>query len=105
MTINSQGQWGSVGEEYRYGLRDLTFNSKPIINNLTLFAQDHVQSAPELARVLTEHLVTVCTVWPPSQSPSCSLTHSPQLPLCHVVPPRVQAPCIIPYRLYCEKHW
>lgn len=101
MTVNSQGRWRSVSEEYRYGLRDLTFNSKPIINNLTLFAQDHVQSAPELARVLTDHLVMV------KRRSSCLdlLIHVVNPPLDYLVSPRVQASCTIPYRLYCEKHW
>ena len=49
----------SVGDEYRYALRDLTFNSKPIINNLTLFAHEQVAYAAILGRVLCDHLVTV----------------------------------------------
>lgn len=66
--------WTSISDEYRYGLRDLTFNSRPIINNLTLFAQDHVGSAPALARVLTDHLVNVPFVYllTPSSSSICS---------------------------------
>lgn len=102
MVVNSQGQWNSVSEEYRYGLRDLTFNSKPIINNLTLFAQDHVQSAPELARVLTDHLVMVRKC--PSSRANLFI-RATNLLLDYLVFSRVQASCIIPYRLYCEKHW
>ncbi len=50
---------GSISEEYKYALRDLTFNSKPIINNLTLFAQEHLNAASLISRVLIDHLLSV----------------------------------------------
>lgn len=49
----------AVVEEYRRAIGDLTFNSKPIITNLTIIAQENVAAAPALARVIAEHLLTV----------------------------------------------
>lgn len=51
--------WSSVEEEYRHALKDLTFNSKPIINNLTFFAQENVRSASDISQTLSDHLLSV----------------------------------------------
>lgn len=48
-----------VGRLYRNALRDLTFNSKPIINNLTMLAQEHAKEATSIVQVLLNHLQTV----------------------------------------------
>ncbi len=51
-----------VSEEYRLALRDLTFNSKPIINNLTLFAAEHGnddETARLISGILCQHLAQV----------------------------------------------
>jgi hypothetical protein len=48
-----------VAKKYRNALRDLTFNSKPIINNLTMFAHGNIAHAPLIVKTLVSHLVTV----------------------------------------------
>jgi pre-mRNA cleavage complex 2 protein Pcf11 len=45
---------------YNSHLASLTFNSKPIITNLTVMAHEHVQQmANVVARCLDEHIVQV----------------------------------------------
>ncbi len=48
-----------VAQQYRHALRDLTFNSKPIINNLTMLAHENITQAPAIVKVLTSHLTSV----------------------------------------------
>lgn len=48
-----------VARKYRHALRDLTFNSKPIINNLTMLAHENIAHAPLIVKTLTSHLITV----------------------------------------------
>lgn len=102
-SVAGASRWGPVGEEYRVALRDLTFNSKPIINNLTFFAQDHAAAASELSQVLGEHLVSVlqllCRVVRPLTL--CSVSSC----LSAVVPSRYQITCTLPDRLYLQKYW
>jgi pre-mRNA cleavage complex 2 protein Pcf11 len=45
--------------QYRHALRDLTFNSKPIINNLTMLAHENVAYASTVVQVLIDHFLTV----------------------------------------------
>ncbi|XP_039248290.2 uncharacterized protein LOC120326123 [Styela clava] len=42
----------SVLEEYRSSLTDLTFNSKPLINMLTVLAEENYSHAPDLVRII-----------------------------------------------------
>ena len=48
-----------VVEEYSSSLADLTFNSKPLINMLTMLADDHVQYAAEIVQVIEAHIQKV----------------------------------------------
>lgn len=50
-----------VCEEYRSSLMDLTCNSKPLINMLTMLAEDNVKSAPKIVQVIETHLAKVCS--------------------------------------------
>lgn len=51
-----------VCEEYRSSLEDLTFNSKPLINVLTMLAEENIKYAPEIVQVIENHLRRVCIV-------------------------------------------
>lgn len=44
---------------YQMALRDLTFNSKPIINNLTILAGQNVTVAPAIVQVILSHMERV----------------------------------------------
>ncbi|XP_013419945.1 pre-mRNA cleavage complex 2 protein Pcf11 isoform X2 [Lingula anatina] len=46
-------------EEYRSSLADLNCNSKPLINMLTMLAEDHKQYAPQIVQVIEAHLQKV----------------------------------------------
>lgn len=48
-----------VMEEYRSSLAELTFNSKPLINMLTMLAEDHAHYAPQIVQVIETHLQKV----------------------------------------------
>lgn len=45
-----------VKDEYKTSLADLNFNSKPLINMLTMLAEDHEQHAPEIVKVIEDHI-------------------------------------------------
>ncbi|XP_053398989.1 uncharacterized protein LOC123558235 [Mercenaria mercenaria] len=45
-----------VVDEYKTSLADLNFNSKPLINMLTMLAEDHEQHAPEIVKVIEDHI-------------------------------------------------
>lgn len=96
MSRRPAGRENRIADEYRIALRDLTFNSKPIINNLTFFAQENVAHAAVLSRVLSDHLVNV------GSSPLCTVTNA-AYPA--VVPPRYQITSTLPDRLYMQKYW
>lgn len=51
-----------VCEEYKSSLLDLTCNSKPLINMLTMLAEENVQQAPRIVRSIEEHLQKVLFV-------------------------------------------
>ena len=46
-------------EEYKSSLSDLTFNSKPLINMLTMLAEDNAQYAKKIVQVIEAHLQKV----------------------------------------------
>lgn len=48
-----------LAQQYRLALRDLTFNSKPIINNLTMLAQENITNASTVVQALIDHFLTV----------------------------------------------
>ncbi|XP_059351204.1 uncharacterized protein LOC130696000 isoform X2 [Daphnia carinata] len=48
-----------IAEEYMSSLADLTVNSKPLINMLTMLAEENVDSAPVIVKVIEKHLSQV----------------------------------------------
>lgn len=48
-----------VGEEYASSLADLTVNSKPLINMLTMLAEENIDSAASIVKVIENHLSQV----------------------------------------------
>ncbi len=48
-----------VADDYRSSLGDLTFNSKPIINMLTMIAEENKEHAPAVVQVIEEHIKKV----------------------------------------------
>uniref|UniRef100_A0A224X4V7 Pre-mRNA cleavage complex 2 protein Pcf11 n=1 Tax=Panstrongylus lignarius TaxID=156445 RepID=A0A224X4V7_9HEMI len=53
MRVNSSKD---VAEEYTSSLADLTINSKPLINMLTMLAEDYIEHAPIIVQVVEHHL-------------------------------------------------
>ena len=45
-----------IAAEYRTSLEDLTFNSKPVINMLTMVAEENIEHAEEITRVIQERI-------------------------------------------------
>ena len=48
-----------VMNEYRTSLRDLHFNSKPLINMLTMLAEENEQHAPKIVKVIEDEILKV----------------------------------------------
>lgn len=48
-----------ICEEYRSSLADLTCNSKPLISMLTMLAEDNLENAREIVKVIESHLQKV----------------------------------------------
>ena len=46
-------------EDYRSSLSDLTFNSKPLINMLTMLAEENMQYAEQIVQVIEAHVLQV----------------------------------------------
>lgn len=46
-------------ESYRAALADLTFNSKPLINMLTMLAEESEQMAPQIVQVIDDQIEKV----------------------------------------------
>ena len=49
-------------KDYKASLDDLTFNSKPLINMLTMLAEDNLQSANEIVQVIEAHIQKVASI-------------------------------------------
>jgi pre-mRNA cleavage complex 2 protein Pcf11 len=45
--------------EYESELEELTFNSKPIINNLTIIAEENIHAAEDLVKVIESRIYKV----------------------------------------------
>ena len=52
-----------VTEEYRTSLADLTQNSKPLINMLTMLAEDNENHAAKIVEVIETHLQQVLNLY------------------------------------------
>ena len=48
-----------VEDEYLSSLMDLNVNSKPLINMLTMLADDNLQCAPVIVRAIEKHITQV----------------------------------------------
>ena len=55
----SQEDRNQIRQDYVESLRELTFNSRPIITNLTIIAQENIQNADVIVKVIEEHLERV----------------------------------------------
>lgn len=54
--------------QYKSGLADLTFNSRPIIMTLTMIASENLSSAPGIVRAIQEQIDSVRPFAIPSPS-------------------------------------
>ena len=48
--------------EYASELKDLTFNSKTLINTLTMLAGDNLDAASSVAAAIDQHILTVSSI-------------------------------------------
>ena len=48
-----------VAEEYLSSLKDLNCNSKPLINMLTMLAEENIEYAGTIVKVVEEHIAKV----------------------------------------------
>jgi len=48
-----------VASSYALQLQDLKMNSKPVINVLTMMAEDYIRSAPIVVQTIEKHLARV----------------------------------------------
>lgn len=48
-----------AADEYASSLSDLTVNSKPLINMLTMLAEDNIEHAPAIVQAVEKHLQQV----------------------------------------------
>lgn len=55
MTTN-QEESEAIRQDYLYSLKELTFNSRPIITNLTVIAQESVSHAQAITKAIEEHI-------------------------------------------------
>ncbi|KAK9347498.1 hypothetical protein V1522DRAFT_401088 [Lipomyces starkeyi] len=63
----------AIRQDYITSLDDLTFNSRPIITNLTIIAQENIQAAEVITRAIEEH-ISKCA--PSSKLPALYLLDS-----------------------------
>lgn len=50
----------AICEEYESSLEDLTFNSKPLINVLTMLAEENSQFASSITKLIAKRICQVC---------------------------------------------
>ena len=51
-----------VAKDYKASLDDLTFNSKPLINMLTMLAAESEESSNEIVQVIEAHIQKVASI-------------------------------------------
>lgn len=59
MTKMASTKSKEIVEEYSSSLSDLTINSKPLINMLTMLAEDNVDHASAIVKAVENHLLKV----------------------------------------------
>lgn len=59
MTTNDSDKEREIEEEYLSSLMDLNVNSKPLINMLTMLADDNIDYAHVIVRAVEKHLAKV----------------------------------------------
>jgi hypothetical protein len=47
-------------QDFKIALNDLKLNSKPLINFLTILAEEKMHNAPQIVRAIEERIVEVC---------------------------------------------
>jgi hypothetical protein len=47
-------------QDFKVALNDLKLNSKPLINFLTILAEEKLHNAPQIVRAIEERIVEVC---------------------------------------------
>ena len=52
-----------VEKEYLSSLKDLSFNCKPLINMLTLLAEENEANAPVIVQTIEKHLMQVSLIF------------------------------------------
>ncbi|KAK9464330.1 hypothetical protein V1512DRAFT_293435, partial [Lipomyces arxii] len=63
----------AFGQDYMMSLEELTFNSRPLITTLTTIAQENIQAAEVITRVIEEHIIKCA---PASKLPALYLLDS-----------------------------
>ena len=58
-TSTQQENEQRVAEEYLSSLSDLNCNSKPLINMLTMLAEENIEYAPVIVKVVEQHIAKV----------------------------------------------
>lgn len=103
--------------EYASELKDLTFNSKTLINTLTMLAGDNLDAASSVAAAIDQHILTVSSIScfyeftrsVTSFNASIALKRW-RLPMSssltwHAVCPCPQAVCPVPDGQHSEEYW
>ncbi|KAK9455511.1 hypothetical protein V1511DRAFT_458175 [Dipodascopsis uninucleata] len=73
MVASTQAELEAIRQDYITSLEELTFNSRPIITNLTIIAQENIQAAEVITRAIEEH-ISKCA--PPCKLPALYLLDS-----------------------------